>query len=172
MNFDANEKAAIVAAWKQLAAEPPPFNPRPVGSLTFLVAGALLLLLPQLSKWTGWKLPEPIGQAVFIGLLVILAAGFFCGVFLGSGVVGRVQARAEASLEWLASHPGDADADARRRHTVSLIANTMASDGPTSSHTIDIAASKQKLGANLQYVVAVERVLVLEKLSYAHFGEQ
>ena len=76
-----------------------------------------------------------------------------------------------ASLEWLASHPGLIDAAARRRHAVSLIANTVVSDGPTSSNTIDIAEAKVKLGVNLQYVVTVERVLATEKLAYVYFGE-
>ena len=168
--FDAEEKAAIVAEWKRLHAEPPPFNPRPVGCAVFLLAGALLLLIPQLSRWLGVALPSWMSMVSAV-LVLLLVVGFFCGVFLGSGVYGRAVERARESLEWLASHPGLIDAAARRRHAVSLIANAVVSDGPTSSNTIDIAEATVKLGANLQYVVAVERVLAAEKLSAVYFGE-
>lgn len=171
IDLDADEKGAIVAAWRELAAEPLPFNPRPYGCLTFLVAVALLVLLPQLPKWFGWTLPPPFGQILFVVLIVLLAVGLFCGVFLGSGVYGRAYSRASESLDWLASHPGLIDADARRRHAVTLIANIVVSDGPTTSGTIAIDEAKAKLGVNLQYVVAVERVLATENLSYVQFGK-
>jgi hypothetical protein len=171
MDFDAVEKAAVVAVWRTLTAEPPPANPRPYGCLTFLVAAALLVLLPQLPKWFGWALPQPFGQILFVILVIALVGGFFVGVFVGSGVYGRARYRASESLEWLASHPGLIDVALRRKHAVSLIANAVVSDGPTTVGTVDIAEAKVKLGTNLQYVVAVERVLVAENLTGVHFGD-
>ena len=168
--LDAAEKTAIVAEWRWLAAEPPPFNPRACGCLTFLLAGALLLLLPQLPKWIGWTLPQPLGQILFVVLVIALAGGFFVGIFVGSGVYGRAYRRAHESVEWLATHPGLIDPAARRRHAVSLIFNVVVSDGPTTSATVDVNEARAKLGTNLQYVVAVERVLVAENLSGEYFG--
>jgi hypothetical protein len=167
VEFNPEEQAAIVAEWRRLAAEPPPFNPRPMGCVVFLAAGALLALLVPLSNWLG---KPPWVKVVGAILGVFLLIGFFCGVFLGSGVYGRAYARASESLEWLANNPGLIDADARRRHAVTLIANAVVSDGPTSSNTVDIAEAKIKLGENLHYVVAVERVLAAENLSNVYFG--
>jgi hypothetical protein len=124
-----------------------------------------------LPKWFGWTLPQPFGKILFVALVIALGGGFFIGVFVGSGVYGRAASRARESLEWLASHPGLIDAATRRRHAVSLIANAVVSEGPTTSDTIDIAEARMKLGMNFQYVVTVERVLVAEKLSGVYFGE-
>ncbi len=169
IEFDAEEEAAIIAELQRLRAEPPPVNPRPYGCLTFVVAAALLLLVPQLPKWFGWNLPQPVVQILFWLLVVALAGGFLIGVFVGSGVYARALHRASESLEWLASHPGLTDPVARR-HAVTLIDSVIVSDGPTTSSTIDIDQAKKKLGANLQYVIAVERVLVAENIAYVQFG--
>jgi hypothetical protein len=172
IEFDAQEKAAILAEGRRLVAEPPPFNPRPYGCLTFVVAAMLLVLLPQLSKWFGWMLPQPFGKIVVGVLAVALVSGLVVGIFLGSGVYGRAASRASASLEWLANPPNVTDPDARRRHAVTLVLNAVVSDGPTTTGTLAIDEARIKLGKNLQYVVAVERVLAAENLSYVHFGEQ
>jgi hypothetical protein len=170
MEFDAQEKAAILAEGRRLLAERPPFNPRPYGCLTFVVAAMLLVALPQLSKGLGWMLPQPFGKIVVGVLVVALVGGLFAGIFLGSGVYGRAASRASASLEWLAHPPGVTDPDARRRHAVTLVLNAMVTDGPTTTGTLAIDEARAKLGENLQYVVAVERVLAAENLSYGHFG--
>src|SRR5262245_57197574 len=94
IKIDEEEKAAIIAALRSVRAEPPPFNPRPYGCLTFLVAAALLVLLPQLPKWFGWALPQPFGQVIFVVLVIALAGGFFVGTFIGSGVYARAHSRA------------------------------------------------------------------------------
>jgi len=160
--FDAGERAAIVAEWKRLAAEPPPENPRPYGCATFLVAAVLLPVLPKLLDAIGLKLPQPLGPILFVILVLALAGGFFVGVFVGSGVYGRAHARAQEALSWLAANPDSPDAAARRRHAVALLFNTVVWDGPTVSTTIDPGQSRERLGASLPYVLAVERVLTSE----------
>jgi hypothetical protein len=160
--LDAAGRAAIVAEWKRLAAEPPPTNPRPYGCATFLVAAVLLLGLPRLLELIGLKLPQPLGAVLLVILVLALAAGFFVGIFVGSGVYGRACARAQEALAWLAANPESKDAEARRHNAVALIFNTVVWDGPTVSTTIAPAQSRQRLGANLPYVLAVERVLVAE----------
>lgn len=167
--FTAAQRKAIVAEWQRIAAEPPPRNPRPYGCLTVIVAIGLFLLLPQ----TGIKPPPPWGTVMLAVLGLTLAGGLFVGVFAGSGVHGRAAARASAALAALAALadgvPGD-DA-ARLRHAVELIAHAVASDGPTSQATIDIAAAKQRLGASLADVLAVEAVLAEETGALHVFGD-
>lgn len=156
------ERAAIVAEWKRLAAEPPPENPRPYGCATFLIAAALLLFLPKLLDLPGWKLPEALRLVLLAVLGLALAGGFFVGVFVGSGVYGRAHARAREALSWLAANPESTDAAARRRNAVALIFNTVVWDGPTVSTTIAPAQSRERLGASLPYVLSVERVLAAD----------
>ncbi|MBY0271148.1 MAG: hypothetical protein K2X06_14860 [Burkholderiales bacterium] len=155
--FSAEQRDAIVAEWRRIAAEPPPLNPRPYGCLTVIVAIALFVLLPL----TGIKPPPPWGTVLLVVLGLALAAGLFVGIFVGSGVHGRAALRASAALDVLAADP-PSDAVARLRHAVSLIAHAQVSDGPTTARTIDIAEAKRRLGANLDYVMAVEQVLAEE----------
>ena len=155
--FTVEQRDAIVAEWRRIAAEPPPLNPRPYGCLTVIVSIALFVLLPL----TGIKPPPPWGTVLLVVFGLALAGGLFVGVFVGSGVHGRAALRAMAALDALAADPAPDEA-ARLRHAVALIAHAEVSDGPTTSGTIDIAAAKQRLGANLDYVVAVEQVLAEE----------
>jgi len=156
--FDSEERAAIVAEWRRLAAEPPPFNPRPYGCATLIMAVAVLLLLPAV----GLKLPQPWGLILLVVLGLVAAGGFFVGVFVGSGVYGRASTRANAALDWLSGNAASSDAEARRQHAVALLFNAVVSDGPTTSSTIDFAQARERLGAGLPYVVAVERTLCAE----------
>lgn len=155
--FTAGQREAIVAEWRRIAAEPPPRNPRPYGCLTVMVSITLFVLLPL----TGIKPPPPWDTVLLVVLGLALAGGLFVGVFVGSGVHGRAALRATAALDALAADPAP-DAAARLRHAVELIAHAVVSDGPTTSGTIDIAGAKQRLGVNLDYVMAVEQVLAEE----------
>lgn len=97
--FTADQRAAMVAQWRAIAAKPPPKNPRPYGCLTVIVASALLILLPKF----GPRLPPPWGMVVLAVLGLVLAGGFFVGVFMGSGIYGRASLRATAALDALAA---------------------------------------------------------------------
>jgi len=157
LELSADEHAAIVAESQRQSAEPPPADRRTWGCLTFLIAGFLLLLLPQLSKRYGWP-PPLIADVLFWLLVLALAAGFFVGLVLTSSKYSHASSRARESLAWLADHPGARDAEARR-HAVALIHNLFVHESGGMSATVDIDEARTKLGANLQYVVAVERVL-------------
>lgn len=155
--FTIEKRAVIVSEWRRLAAERPPFNPRPYGCLTVIAGIVLFLAIPQL----GIKLPPPWGTVLAGVLGLAILAGAFVGVFVGSGIHGRATLRAEGALAALAADPAPEDG-ARLRHAVNLIAHAVVSDGPTTSNAIDLDAAKQRLGANLDYVMAVERVLAAE----------
>lgn len=155
--FTADQRVAMVAQWRAIAAEPPPKNPRPYGCLTMIVALALLILLPKF----GSRMPPPWGIVVLVVLGLVLTGGFFVGVFMGSGIHGRAFLRAAAALDALADQV-ELDEAARLSHAVELIAHTVVSDGPTTSNTIDVAQAKQRLGANLDFVMVVERTLADE----------
>lgn len=155
--FTPAQRAAIVAEWRRIAAEPAPFNPRPWGCLAVIGGLVLFLALPQL----GLRLPSPWNTVLLAVIGLLVAGGLLAGVFLGSGRHGRAAARAEAALQAL-SGGQPVDEAARMRHAVNLIAHAWVSDGPTLSAAVDLAQARQRLGANLAYVVAVERVLAQE----------
>lgn len=152
--FTPEQRAAIVAEFRRIMAEPPPFNPRPYGCLTVIGGIVLFLLVPQL----GIRPAPPWGTvlAALFGLMIL--GGAVVGVFLGSGVHGRAASRAQQALEALATEPPP-DECARLQHAVALIAYAMAGDGPTTSNAIDRDAARERLGDRIRYVLAVEQVL-------------
>jgi hypothetical protein len=164
--FNAGQRAAIIAEWRRITAEPPPFNPRPYGCLTVIAGIVLFLLIPQL----GFRLPPPWGTVLAAALGLAILAGALVGVFVGSGVHGRAAQRAETALASLTADPAPDDL-ARLRHAVSLIAHAVVSDGPTTANTIDLEAARQRLGAHLEYVLAVEGVLAAEIGPIGVFGK-
>jgi hypothetical protein len=167
VEFDAGERAEIVAEAQRLYAEPPPTDRRGIGCMTVLGTGLLLLALPPLSKRLGW--PPLIADILFWLLIIPCALGFFVAVFLTTSRYSRASARAHEALTWLATHPGTRDAEARR-YAVALICYHSINDDGGLAQVVDVDEAKAKVGANLQYVVAVERVLAEEKLADVHFG--
>lgn len=165
--FTPEQRAAIVAEFRRIMAEPPPFNPRPYGCLTAIAGIVLFLLVPQL----GIRPPPPWGTVLVALFGVMILGGAVVGVLLGSGVHGRAATRAGAALEALASDVAVEDA-ARMRHAVALIAHATVSDGPTTLVAIDPAQARRRLGAGLDYVIAVEDVLARELGAQRVFGER
>lgn len=152
--FTPEQRAAIVAEFRHIMAEPPPFNPRPYGCLTVVAGIVLFLLVPQL----GIRPPPPWGTvlAALFGLMIV--GGAVAGVFLGSGVYGRAATRARQALDALTAEPPPDDS-ARLRQAVALIAHAVVSEGPTTSNTLDHDAARERLGDRFGYVLAVEQVL-------------
>lgn len=170
--LEAAERAAIIAEWERLRAEPRPPAPPPYGCATFLVAAALLLIVPQLLKLAGWELPRPLELVALVVLALAMAGGLFVSIFVGSGIFGRASNRANAAIDWLEANPGLGDPEERRRQAVTLLFNAVVSDGPTTSGTLDSDRARERLGANLPYVLAVERALVEERGLWVVFGEK
>ena len=160
--MEPEERTALVAEWRRLAAEPKPVSPRPYGCATFLVAAAFLLLLPKLADLTGFTLPEPLRLGLLFVLGIALVGGFVVGVFFGSGVYGRAAVRAREALDWLAADAGTGEAEARMRNAVALLHYAVVWEGPTVAQTVDPAAARTRLQLNLDYVLQVEQVLIEE----------
>lgn len=168
IEFDAGERAAILAEAQRLHAEPLPTDRRGVGCVTVLITGVLLLMLPPLSKWLGW--PPVVADVLFWLLAIPCALGLFAAVFLTTSRYTRATARAHEALVWLESHPGARDVEARR-HAVALVCYHVINDDGGLAQVIDVDAAKKTLGDNLHYVVAVERVLAGENSSDVYFGK-
>ena len=124
-------------------------------------------MLPPVSKQLGW--PPLIADILFWLLVIPCTAGFFAAFFLTTSRYSRAAARVHEALTWLENHPDARDAEARR-HAVALILYHVISDDGGLAQVIGIDEAKARLGANLHYVVAVQRVLAGEKLSDDSFS--
>ena len=168
IEVDADERAAIIAEAQRLRAEPPSTDRRSIGCLTVLGTGFLLLLVPPLSKRLGW--PPLISDILFWVLILPFAFGLFAAVFLTTSRYSRASALVHDALAWFASHPGVRDAEARR-HAVALVCYRAINDNGGLATVVGVDEAKLKLGENLQYVIAVERVLAGENSAEVYFGK-
>ena len=158
------EREAILAEWRRLAAEPRPKPRPPWGCATFLLATLLFMVVRQtpMPSWLQTSLSWIAGIAIALGLL----AAFF----LGSGKFAHDAARANASIDWLAANPGTTDVVARRRHAVTLLFFSVTTDdGPSTSGTFDPDEARRRLGAHLPYVLAAGDVLAEENAQWRVF---
>jgi hypothetical protein len=167
------ERAAILAEWDRLQAEPRPAARPPYGCATVLAAGALLLLVHRIPPLAGWELPPTLRFALPALLAVVLAGGLFFALFAGSGRFAHDSLRAQTAIEWLAANQSAGDPEERRRHAVTLLFFAVTTDdGPTTSATFDPARARDRLGASLPYVLAAERLLAAERGLWPVFGER
>ncbi len=66
---------------------------------TFLIATALLLLVQQLPRLTGWALPSALRDVVVVILVLAIAGGFFFSFFVASGKFAHDCLRTDEALE-------------------------------------------------------------------------
>jgi hypothetical protein len=159
------EREAILAEWRRLAAEPRPKPRPPWGCATFLLATLLFMIVRQtpMPSWLQTTLSWVLG--------ILIAFGLLAAFLLGSGRFAHDAARANASIDWLAANPGTADAVARRRHAVALLFFSVTTDdGPSSSGTFDPDEARKRLGAHLPYVLAAGDVLAEENAQWRVFA--
>ena len=165
LQHDPAERGEILAEWDRLIAEPRPTPRQPYGCATFLISTCLFLAVQQTSSLPSW-----LRFALLTILGLAIAGGLFFQFALASSKYHYDSARARESIEWLAANPATSDAAARRRHTVTMLRYSETSDdGPTTSGTFDVAQARERLGAHLPYVIAVERALIAEGRMYPVF---
>ena len=166
MMITPEERAAILAEWQRLAAEPRPKPRQPWGCAVVVIGILLFLVVPQmpLPGWLQTTLRWILGFAIALGGFLQLA--------LVSSKYAHDSDRTRESLAWLAANQETADPAARRRHAVTLIRYAITDDdGPTTSGTFDPDEARKRLGAHLPYVLEVDRLLAAEKaVSWKVFG--
>ena len=152
--IDAEESAAIVAAYRQRMADWQPRSLQAQGCLTLIVAVLLFGAsgaLVRAAGWPGWVEVVLSGVAVLAGII-----GFFV---MGARVVQESpEKRTEQAIIALGSGTPLDDAT-RRGHAVALLFHAFDVHGPTMRSSFDFEAARTRLGAALPYVLAVERVL-------------
>ena len=164
--IDAAERAAIVAEWKRLGAEPIPPNQKPVGCAVAILAVLLLIASPYVLKLVGSKLLDAIVLgACALALLWGLVVGFFTG---GKGAQ-HVYRKLEEAQAWFDAHREGGDAGDRMKAAVALVHFAHFSDGPSTSMMLDPAAVRKRLGDAAAYVEEVERVLIEDVQAWTVF---
>jgi hypothetical protein len=152
------EREAVFAEWRRLAAEPRPRPRQPWGCAVVVIAVLVFLFAPQLPL-PGW-LQTTLRWMSGFGI----ALGLFFQFGLVSSKYSHDSRRANDSIDWLAASQDTTDSIERRRHAVTLLRYAITDDdGPTTSSTVDLDDARKRLGVHLPYVLAVDRLLAEEK---------
>ena len=160
--FDAAERTRILDEYRSIVAETLPENRRSVGCALLIFTLPILVLVPKV-------LPDRFaGIALIVGALMAIAGALFL-LFGASAHYRAVDERAFGALDTLANRFQQATPDERRRAALYALAYAFHSDGPTTRSVYDHAEQKARLGESLEYVQAVERVLLEAGVSYPVF---
>jgi len=158
------ERAAVLAEYDRLAAEPVQPNYSSSGCGLMVLAVVLFVVVPKLIP--GMPRWGVIATLVFV--IALILAGIVIYVF-GGGGYARSKQRIDAALAVLSSRFGIATMDEKRNAAVMLIYGAVYSDGPGTSSTFDFYAARAQLGPALRYVQQVERLLIAERQVYPIF---
>lgn len=156
---DAAERAAIVAEWQRLVAEPIPPDSKPVGCVVAIVAVVVFFAAPSVLKLIGSRILDTIVMVVCGAALVW---GLVVGLLTGGKGAQHVYRRLEDAQRWFEAHREGGDTAERRAAAVALVHFAFFSDGPSMSSMLDVAAARRRIGDALGYVEEVERVLIEE----------
>jgi hypothetical protein len=150
-----SEQQAAVAEWQRLAAEKSPPERKPIGCLAMIAALVAAVAAPAVLGWAGLQLSTD-GRSIMAALFaLVFVAGLLVWLF-SQGKYGRYVQRAEAAEAALIA--GNADL----KHAVALLFHAHCADGPSMSMTLKPAEVRDRLGATLPYVIAVEEALKAE----------
>jgi hypothetical protein len=158
------ERAAVLAEYDRLAAEPVKPNYSSSGCGLMVLATVLFVVVPKLMP--GMPRWGVIATLVFV--IALILAGIVVYVF-GGGGYARTKQRIDAALAVLSSRFGMATAEEKRNAAVMLIYGAVYSDSPGMSSTFDFDAARAQLGRALPYVEQVERLLIAERQVYPIF---
>ena len=159
------ERLVVRETLRELREAPAPRNLAGVGCVMALPAFVVLLVFPMVGRWLGVDAGQaklvliPAGLILLVGLLLWFTAGGFAR--------GHVTAAAEAALRTLEA--GDDDADVLLRAATLLLLNAYATYGPSTTEAFDFGAARRRLGARLDLVLAVERLLLEDGAIYPVF---
>ena len=156
--FDAAERAAIVAEWHRQEAEPRPRSLKDHGLVLIVVAVVLGAAGPAIARALGAGDSRALAGALKIAAGVLAVAGIGLRLFGDRGLRWAVGRTDEAVAHFRAQGTGGEAAD-RRRHAVALVLHAAHASGPGTSTVFDPARVRGELGGALPYVMAVERVL-------------
>ena len=168
------EVAVVDEALEQIRAEEGPVDRGPLGCVLSLPAFVALLVVPVLGRQFG--LPSSVATPIIVGAIILLVVGLVLWFTAGGFVRGHVSAAAEAALRALEGwDPEEAEQEGRReealRAATLLVMNAYASYGPSTVEAFERPKARERIGAMLPLVEAVERHLVERGVTYRVFTE-
>src|SRR3954462_13930854 len=164
------EQEALLREWDRLQAEPRPTDNRSVGCVLMIVAVALVVLGPRFLPWFKSHLGGWAGTAWFIVALALLLYGLYQN-FFGNKTGAQAYQRSEGALKVLSRQYGALSVEERRSAAVAAIYFAYYSGGPYMASSYDASEWKRKLGVALEYVIAVELLLIEKRQAYNVFTE-
>ncbi len=157
---DDAERRAIMDEWRRQSAAPLPADHRQVGCVLAILGATGLVAFPVLMRNLPVTVPAGVRNAALVAASVVIVAGLMRHVLGGMQRSTAIHAQVQSAVTALTS--GTADAAARRAAAVTLLLRAHDSTGPATHAQYDAAAMAARLGAGLEEVRAVERVLALE----------
>ena len=161
--IDDAERAAINAEYRRYIAACAPLQPGPYGCLIVIVVACLYFGLPSVLRFFGVaSLPPPYGTVVTV---IAVIAGVIGLLMSQIGSIGAKDplSHAEQALAVLGD-PALADPAARRGAAIALLFHGAVLRQRTAPPRFDFGAARARLGPALDYVCALESVLLAEGL--------
>jgi len=152
------DPAAVFEAVRRLSDEPPPSDPMAGGCTVAIVALVALVFMPLVTRVK--ELDAGTLFAVGVGLAITVVVGSLLGLFGGRVARGSVIARVRRSIAALASSYPGGDPGEQLDHAVRILIESAITSGPQTVATYDRTEVGERLGPALDYVVAVERILL------------
>lgn len=149
--------------------EPPPDDPSSAGCVVAIVAIIALVLMPFAARLT--TLSSTVLMIVGGVLLLTAVVGGFLGVFGGGFVTGAMSADAEEAVDQLIAEFPNGDPERMRNAAVRILDQSIIQQGPTSVGGFDRHDVAVRLGPALEYVKAVELILLERDEIYPCFTD-
>lgn len=167
--LSAEDLRVVHETLQEIREMPPPRDNQGAGCVLSMVGIFLLLVLPYVARLV--PVSPTVGR---VGLLVGGAAtvvGVVLWLTAGGFVRGNYIAAAEAALRELeAWTPEEGDREVALRAATLLLTHAVATYGPTSSQSFEVAEAEGRIGHMLPMILAVQDVLVEEGAAYEVFG--
>ena len=162
------ERAVVDEAVADVLAGPRPTDRGPVGCLMAMPGFLILVVAPLMAPRL--DLPVVVGTMVLIAGGALLVIGLVLHFSAGRFARGHYMTAAEAGMRGLEAWDPETDdrEDALRGATLVLL-NAMAALGAAPTASIDIEKGRERIGALMPMVEAVEEYLVAQGSSYRVF---
>lgn len=169
--LSAEDLAVVRQAVREIEDAPSPKDRAGLGCALSLPGFVVLLVLPIVAR--RFTVPPSVARVVLIVGLAVLVVGVLIWLTAGGFVRGHFTAAAAAALRRLeAWDVEEGDREEALRAATLLLMNAYAVYGPTMGSSFDRDEARERLGAMMPLVEAVERVLVEEAGIYTVFTDE
>lgn len=164
------ERAVVDEAVADVLAGPRPTDRGPLGCLMAMPGFLILVVAPLMAPRL--NVPDVVGTAILIAGGALLVIGLVLHFSAGRFARGHYMAAAEAGMRGLeAWDPETDDREEALRGATLLLLNAMAAHGAAPTASFDVDEGRERIGALMPMVEAVEEYLVAQGSTYRVFTE-